>query len=66
MVLRDTLKAGIISQIYLAEGVNGSMEAKVLGQGVEAGSRVRVDKGGRFGGEAKWRASRSIRKSENG
>ena len=34
MVLRDSLKAGVISQIYLAEGVNGSVEAKVLGQRV--------------------------------
>ena len=37
MVLRDSLKTGVISQIYLAEGVNGSVEAKVLGQLVGIG-----------------------------
>ena len=42
MVLRDSLKARVISQIYLAEGVNGSLEAKVVGQWVGSGSRVGV------------------------
>ena len=39
MILRDLLKTGVISQIYVAEGVNGSLEAKVLGQWVGSGSR---------------------------
>ena len=42
MILRDLLKAGIISQIYMAEGVNGSLETKVLGQWVGSRSRVWV------------------------
>ena len=46
MILRDTLKVGIISQIYLAEGVNDSLKAKVLGQWVRFGSRVGVGKVG--------------------
>ena len=46
MVIRDSLKAGVISQIYMAEGVNGSLEAKVLGQWVGFGSRVGVGKVG--------------------
>ena len=44
MVVREWLKAWVISYIHLAEGVNGSMEAKVLGQGVGSGSRVGVDR----------------------
>ena len=58
MVLRDSLKAGVISQIYLAEGVNGSVEAKVLGQWVGSGcigglwvGRVRI---GWSGGGVEW------------
>ena len=57
MVIREWLKAGVISYIYLAERVNGSVKSKVLGQGVGSGSKVR---------EAEWRASRSARSCENG
>ena len=53
MVIRDSLKAGVISQIYVAEGVNGSLEAKVLGQWVGSGSRVGV--GWCASGGVKWR-----------
>ena len=42
MIVRDLLKAGVISQIYVAEGVNGSFETKVLGQWVGPWSRVGV------------------------
>ena len=69
MVIRKWLKAGIISYILLTEGVNGSVKSKVFGQGVGAGSRAwmgRVGMGGRFDGEGKWRASRSVRSCENG
>ena len=56
MILRDSLKAGVVSQIYLAEGVNGILEAKVLGQWVGSGSRewigrVRMGWSGR---EVEW------------
>ena len=37
MILRDSLKAGIISEIYLTEGMNDSVEAKVLCQLVGVG-----------------------------
>ena len=69
MVIREWLKAGVISYIYLAERVNGSVKSKVLGQGVGSGCRVGVDRiriGGRFVGEAEWRACRSARSCENG
>ena len=42
MIVRELLKAGVISQIYVAEGVNDSLEAKVVGQWVGSGSRVGV------------------------
>ena len=42
MIVRDLLKAGVISQIYVAEGVNDSLEAKVFGQLIGSGSRVAV------------------------
>ena len=42
MVLRDSLKAGVISKVYMAERVNGSLKAKVIGQWVGSGSRVGV------------------------
>ena len=41
-MVRDLLEAGVVSQIYVAEGVNGSLEAKVVGQWVGSGSRVGV------------------------
>ena len=69
MILRDWLKAGEISYIDVAEGVNGSLKSKVLGQGVGSRSSAwmgRVGMGGKSGGVAKWRASRSVRSSENG
>ena len=54
----------------MAEGVNGGLETKVVGQGVGPWSRVGVDGevgvGGRFGGEGEWRASRSVRSCVNG
>ena len=56
MILRDWLKAGVISQIYMAEGVNGSLEPKLLGQLVGSRSRVwvgRVRIGG-FGKGIEW------------
>ena len=37
MVIREWLKAGVISYIHLAERVNGSVKTKVLGQGVGLG-----------------------------
>ena len=56
MVIRDSLKAGVISQIYMAEGVNDSLEAKVLGQWVGSGSRVWVGRVrmGWSGGGVEW------------
>ena len=57
MVIREWLKAGVISYIHLAKGVNGSVKSKVLGQWVGTRSK---------GGETEWRASRSARSSENG
>ena len=69
MVSREGLKARIISYIDLAEGVNGSVKSKVLGQGVGSWSRVGVNRirmGERFVGEAEWRACRSARSCENG
>ena len=69
MVLRDSLKAGVISNVYMAERVNGCLKAKVIGQGVGSGSRAwmgRVRMGGRFGGEVEWRASRGVRSCVNG
>ena len=56
MILRDSLKAGVISQIYVAEGVNDSLEAKVLGQWVGSGSRVGVGRVrmGWSGREVEW------------
>ena len=69
MVIRQWLKAGVISYIYLAERVNGSVKSKVLGQGVGSWSRVGVNRirmGERFVGEAEWRACRSARSCENG
>ena len=53
MILRDLLKAGVISQIDVAEGVNDSLEAKVLGQRVGSGSRVGI--GWCASGGGKWR-----------
>ena len=44
-LVSDWLKAGVISYIYVAEGVNGSLEAKVLGQWVGSGSRGGVCRG---------------------
>ena len=69
MVIREWLKAGVISYIHLAERVNGSVKSKVLGQGVGSWYRVGVNRirmGGRFVGEAEWRACRSARSCENG
>ena len=69
MVIRESLKAGVVSYIDFTEGVNGGVKSKVLGQGVGSGSRVGVDKvrmGGGFGREVEWRASRSVRSCENG
>ena len=43
-ILGDLLKAGIISEVYVAEGVNGSVKSKVLSQGVGSGSRGGVDR----------------------
>ena len=55
-ILRDLLKAGVISQIDVAEGVNGSFEAKVLGQWVGSWSRVGVGRVrmGWFVREVEW------------
>ena len=39
-ILRNLLKAGIISEVYVAEGVNGSLESEMFSQRV--GSRARV------------------------
>ena len=64
MVIGEWLKARIVSYVYLAERVNGSVKTKLLGQGVGSWSRVGVDRfrmGGRFAGEAEWRACRSAR-----
>ena len=44
MVIRESLKAGIISYIEGTEGVNGSVKPKVFGQGVGSGSSVGVDR----------------------
>ena len=41
------LKEGVVSQVYVAEGVNGGLEPKVVGQGVGSRPRVGVDKGRR-------------------
>ena len=63
------MKARIVSYIYLAERVNGSVKSKVLGQGVGSWSRVGVDRfrmEGGFVGEAEWRACRGARSCENG
>ena len=53
MVLRYSLKAGVVSEIDLAEGVNGSVETKVLSQWVGVGcigglwvGRVRIGRSG--------------------
>ena len=46
-IFRDLLKAGVVSQVDVAEGVNGGVETKVVGQGVGSRSRVGVDKGRR-------------------
>ena len=54
MIIRDLLKAGVVSQVYVAEGVNGGLETKVVGQWVGSGSRIRV------GGEVEWGASRGV------
>ena len=69
MVIGEWLKARIVSYVYLAEGVNGSVKTKLLGQGVGSWSRVGLDRfrmGERFVGEAEWRACRSARSCENG
>ena len=60
MVIRKWLKAGVISYIWLTEGVNGS--------GISKGLRVSVGRGrlGWFGGESERRASRCVGASENG
>ena len=64
------LKVGVVSQVYVAEGVNGGLEPKVVGQGVGLRSRVGVDGevgvGGRFGGEVEGRTSRGVRSCVNG
>ena len=69
-ILRDLLKAGIISEVYVAEGVNGSLKSKVFGQGVGSRSRVGVDGevgvGGRFSGEVEGRTSRGVRSCMSG
>ena len=44
-MVREWLKAGVISYIYVAEGVNGILKSKVFGQGVRSRSRVGVGKG---------------------
>ena len=38
------MKARIVSEVYLAERVNGSVETNLLGQGVGSWSRVGVDR----------------------
>ena len=63
MVIGEWLKARIVSDVYLAEGVNGSVKTKLLGQGVGSCSRIGVD---RFRGEAERRACRSTRACESG
>ena len=64
------LKEGVVSQVYVAEGVNGGLEPKVVGQGVGPRSRVGVDGevgvGGRFGGEMEGRTSRGVRACVSG
>ena len=68
MIIGEWLKARIVSYVNF-EGVNGSVKTKLLGQGVGSWSRVGVDRfrmGGRFVGEAEWRACRSARSCENG
>ena len=54
----------------MAEGVNGGLETKVVGQGVGPRSRVGVDGevgvGGRFGGEVEGRTSRGVRSCVSG
>ena len=42
------LKTGVVSQVYVAEGVNGRLETKMVGQGV----------GGGEGSAEKWRGER--------
>ena len=64
------LKAGVISYVYVAKGVNGSLKSKVFGQGVGSRSRVGVDVevrvGGRFSGEVEGRTSRGVRSCVSG
>ena len=38
-IFRDLLKAGVVSQVDVAEGVNGGVETKVVCQGVGSRSR---------------------------
>ena len=52
------LKAGVVSQVYVAEGVNDGLETKMVGQ--------RVGVGGRFGGEVEGRTSRGVRACMSG
>ena len=56
MVLRDSLKAGVISKVDMAESVNGSLEVKLIGQWVGSGSRVGVGRVrmGWSGREVEW------------
>ena len=38
-ILRDLLNVGVVSQVDVAEGVNGGLETKVVCQGVGSRSR---------------------------
>ena len=42
MVIGEWLTARVVSDVYLAERVNGSVETKVFSQGVGSWSRVGV------------------------
>ena len=43
-ILRDLLKAGIISEVYVAEGVNGSLKSEMFSQRVGSRSRVWIER----------------------
>ena len=52
MVIRESLKAGVLSYIDGTERVNGSVKSKVFGQGVGSGSRAWMGRVGMGEGSA--------------
>ena len=43
-LVSNWLKARVVSEVYVAEGVNGGLEPKVVGQGVGSRSRVGIER----------------------